>query len=336
MSTIPEEIIIRSIRKTATPEEQEILNRWLKEDRKNREYYFQLEEIGYFGKKLPERIINKGWERLSTAIEIQPQRQTITPLPQKSKTIIWLRYIAAVFIGVLIASAIWMNLPSEEKVQELLVQNVVYNRTGVQPVLLSDGSEVWINENTRMIYPEQFGKEKRSVSLEGKAYFDIRKDPDKPFIVQIGNVEIEVTGTEFFVEAALEDTSLITLISGSVNLNYKNPEGKSRSVSLIPGQQAYINRLDGEADITDVDTYYYVAWKDGTYRFQNEPLDKITGLLAKRLDLDIRIISPSLRNKRFTGRITQNDDIIEVMKTISKSYPVSYRIKGKTVEISAL
>lgn len=335
MSTIPEEIIIRSIRKTATPEEQEILNRWLKEDRKNVEQYFRLEEIWHLGKQIPGEIIARGWNRLTTEIEKSPSDMPDILLIPKQKKFGWLRYIAAVFIGIGIATAVWMNMPSEDDRREesVLVQNVVYNRIGVHPVLLPDGSEVWVNEDTRFSYPEKFTDGRRLVSLEGKAYFDIRKNEEEPFIVRIGTVDVEVTGTEFFIESVREEETLVTLVSGGVTINYVDTKGNKQSASLTPGRQAVIDRGKGEVDITEVDTYYYIVWKDGVYRFDDEPLETIAGLLSQRLDWDIRI-APSLKDKRFTGRVTSEESIEDVMTSLSQSYSLKYQITGKTIKIS--
>lgn len=333
MRTIPEEIILKSLQQTAEKEEIEFLNSWLKEDKKNIAYYFQLEEIWNSGRLLPEATIRNGWNRLAREIEcksaVNPQ-----PVSYKKTFPLWLRYAAAVCVGVLIASAIWMGAlsPLLKTEQELLVQNIVYNHTGVQTVFLPDSSEVWVNENSKITYPERFEKNRRIVSLEGNAYFDIRKNPQKPFFVEAGSVEIEVTGTEFFVESALADKALITLVSGHVHLNYKDKEGKSRIASLVPGQQADIDRLNGHVKVSKVNTEYYVTWKDGTYRFKDETLENIAGSLAKRFDLNIRM-SDRIKGRRFTGRVTSADDIRDVLITFSKSYPIKYQIEGKNIQI---
>ena len=334
MISVTEEIIVRSIRKVATPEEQGILNKWLREEEKNIAYYCQLEEIWNSGESLPEKAIYNSWQMLAREIDMRPKEIQSFIIPVKKRKNGWLRYVAAIFTGVLLASVAWMTLSDilKEPREHISVQNVLYNKTGVQLVVLPDSSQVWMNEDTRITYPEEFTGEKRLVVLEGKAYFDIRKNAEIPFVVQIGDVEIEVTGTEFFVESALEEESCITLILGAVSLHYKNRKGKNLSMPLAPGEQARINRLNGRVEIENIDTGYYIAWKDGIYRFTNEPLEKIVSLLAKRFDLDI-YIAPSLKNKRFTGRVIQGEDIEDVLNSIGKSYPIKYRITGERINI---
>ncbi|MDR2921705.1 MAG: FecR family protein [Tannerella sp.] len=336
MPTIPEEIIVRSIQKTAGEEDMKILNKWLKEDKKNVEYYFQLEEIWHSKMLLTEESLLEGWQRLSREVEHLSQQKPISTRLQRSKVLITIRYAAAVVIGVLIASAIWLNLPTKQQSipePEVLVQNVLYNQTGVQAILLPDSSQVWVNENTKITYPEKFAKNQREISLEGKAYFDIRKKSEVPFVVHIGDINVEVTGTEFFIEEVQGEETQVTLVSGGVNLIYKDQAGETTSSSIIPGQQAVINKSSGDIKIADVDTDYYVVWKDGVYSFNDEYLDKIIELFARRFNLDIQI-SASLKKKRFTGKIRPNESVQEVLITINKSYPIKYKITGNTIKIS--
>lgn len=334
MPNIPEEILIKSLTKTATTDELQILKEWLQEDKKNRELYFQLEEIWAARQQVPLDYIHSSWDKLSKEIKHRPQGKSRYLIPKKKKNHSWLWYAAAVFIGVVIASAFRKNFPAPEQIREsVIVQNIVYNQSGVQPILLPDSSEIWIHGKSKVTYPEKFTKDKRLVELEGKAYFDIQKDTLKPFVVRIGKVEIEVTGTEFFVETALNESSLVTLITGSVNLNYDNQAGEKTSLALKPGQQASIDEINSQVNIFPIDTSYYIAWKDGTYRFNDESLERIAATLGKKFDLDIRI-TESLKKKRFTGRVIPDNKIEDVLITLSKSYPLKYKITGKRVIIS--
>lgn len=327
---IPEDIIIRSIQKNATEEELRTLHKWLAESKENKAFYFQLEEIWATRQTLSKDSIQESWEMLVKQIEKQPQQHVI---PKNKRTIAWWHYAAAVLVGVVIASTIWLGLLTNESLNHSTIQNMAYNNSGVQSIILPDQSEVWLNEKSCLAYPDQFKGKERLVALEGKAYFDIKNSHKKPFLVQIGEVSIEVTGTEFFVEAASQEESCVTLISGKVNLNYKDSNGKQTSTPLIPGEQAYINRLDSSIEIKTINTDYYVAWKDGTYRFTDERLEKITAILAQHYDLEIQV-APSVRDRRFTGRVRPNEDIEDVLRSIKSSYPISYRIRDKKIRIT--
>ncbi|WP_455628574.1 FecR family protein [Parabacteroides chinchillae] len=334
MLQAPEDIIIKCIQKTASEEEFSLLNEWLHEDKKHAELYFQMEEIWDSRNRLDEETIQKGWERLYVQMEATSGKKVLYLQSEKLKLRRWLSYVAAVFIGALIVSVAWFGLQSGTSVTpELVVRNVVYNHTGVQRLILPDSSEVYVNEGSRLIYPEKFNRNQRLVQLEGKAFFNVHKNTDQPFIVQMGNVDVEVTGTEFFINSVPDHFTCVTLISGSVNLNYPDEYGNSSSVKLIPGQEADIDVKTGNITVVDTDTYYYTAWKDGEYQFDNELFEVIADLVAKRFDLEIQA-SPSLKAKRFTGRVNSDDKIQDVLATIQKSYPIRYEIIGKTIKIS--
>lgn len=336
MPSIPEDIILKSFQDTITEEEAKLLNKWLKEKKKNVGYYYQLEEIWNSNKNLSEETILSGWNRLLADIEKQPSQKQINITARKPKPLLWLRYIAAIFVGGILASALWQNYYSSEDngpEKEMLVQNVLHNRSGVQSVEFPDGSWAWINGSGKVTWPDRFNNHKRVVLLEGRAYFDIKKDIGAPFIVRNENIDIEVTGTELFADFTSGNSLKVILISGSVSVHCKNENGEDFISSLLPGQQADINRTTGEIVVTKTDVDYYIAWKDGTYRFKDIPLEKIAALVSRYYNVDIQV-AQTLRDKRFTGRITPDDDITDVMEIISKSFPVQYKVTKKKVIIT--
>jgi len=333
MSFISEEIILRSFQHTATPEETATLNKWLKEDKKNVEHYFRLEEIWNSNKRLSEPAISSGWNKLLTEIEKRPQPKQINFTSGKQKIPLWIRYAAAVFIGAVIASAIFRQNQKAADTMEIPVRNIVCNRTGVQPVLFPDSSQAWLNGPSRISYPDRFDPRERIVLLEGKAYFNIQKEKGKSFIIRSENIDIEVTGTELFVDFSFEKRSTVTLISGKVNVHARNNEGNRITSRLVPGQQAEINQITGEIAVTTTETDFYTAWKDGTYRFTDVPLEKIADLVSRYYNIEIQL-DPSLKKKRFTGRITPDNDMVDIMNIISKSLPIRYKITDEKVIVS--
>ncbi len=233
-SPIPEDIIIRNIQDEATDDEKRQLNQWLQENKKHVELYCQLEEVWSSRNVLDQNILQEGWDRLCQDMKSIDQSHTYPPLYQKIHSkISWMRYAAAVFIGVLITSAVWFGLRHTIPVeQKPFIQNVVYNREGVQQLILPDASEVFINENSKLTYPEEFQGGKRLVLLEGKAFFDVHKNKASPFIVRVGNIDIEVTGTKFFVDAITGSKASVVLMSGGVNVNCSDNTGKKTLQNL--------------------------------------------------------------------------------------------------------
>ena len=324
MHTISEEIIIRAIQKKASFEELYILNNWIKEDKKNAAFFFQLEEVWESKSYLSKEDIDSGWEMITKQIESRPRKKISNIYTPKRSLPAWTRYVAAIFVGALITTTLWLNTSNNKKQidTEVVVQNTIYNQSGVHHVTLPDNSEVWLNDESEITFLENFANN-RKIELKGKAFFDIKNYNNSPFIVQIGSSEIEVLGTEFFVESDNNDKQAITLISGKINLHYYDKEGSKSSASLAPGDQAVIDNINTIIKIESINTDYYVAFKDGTYRFTDEPMGKIIPILAKHYNLEIEI-EPSIQDKRFTGRVIQDQNIESVLNSIAKSYPIKY------------
>ncbi len=331
MARIPEIIIIRSLRGTTTPEEEGVLDAWLREDKRNAEIFCQMEEIWSSRESLPEEEVRSGWNRI-----VKESAGTVrhsVPI-HAARRLSWLRYAAAVVIGVAAASAVWLGVNvAVEPEQTVIINNAVYNHDGVQQITLPDGSRVWLNGDSKITYPETFAPETRLVSLEGKAYFEVAPDKAHPFVVCSEGANVRVTGTEFVFESQSGEDAFVTLISGRVEVGYGVEADGMTAVSLLPGQQAYLPREGGAIGVSDVDTEYYVIWKDGTYRFTEEPLENIASHFGRYYNLDIRV-SPAISKKKFTGRITSGDTVEDVLRVINASYPIKYKLTGSSLSIS--
>ncbi|MBQ8502481.1 MAG: FecR domain-containing protein [Bacteroides sp.] len=136
-------------------------------------------------------------------------------------------------------------------------------------LVLSDGTEVFLNAGSRLIYPTRFLRKERIVTLEGEAYFKVAKDKTRPFIVQSGNVQTRVLGTEFNISSYSASDVHVTLIEGSVQVE------TSDSLRIItPGQDLCV-RKDGTISVEEIDLHSYMYWRDGYFYFDNLPLVEV-------------------------------------------------------------
>src|SRR5690606_18205210 len=137
-------------------------------------------------------------------------------------------------------------------------------RGGQYRITLPDGTMVWLNSETKLIFPTRFVGKERKVKLIGEAYFEVAKNINQPFIVESRGMEVLVTGTEFNVsayEGASE--SFTTLIEGSVEIHNNGKE----SIRLTPGQQAYQRAGSMDIQKRQVDVNAIVSWKKGYFSF---------------------------------------------------------------------
>ena len=181
-------------------------------------------------------------------------------------------------------------------------------------IFLSDGTKVHLNSDSELVYPSEFGKEKRLVKLKGEAYFEVAHNEEKPFIVENLSQLITVLGTKFNI-SCYENESYVrtTLVEGSVKINSKiNPE----SLILIPGEQSSLAVDGSELIKNNVDTKYYTSWTNEVMYFKNEELGKLAIKLERWYDVKIDFKSEESKNIRFTGIIRKEKSINHIMKLI--------------------
>jgi ferric-dicitrate binding protein FerR (iron transport regulator) len=199
--------------------------------------------------------------------------------------------------------------------------NEIQVQKGGKPntLLLSDGSKVFLNTATTFRYPTAFSTKNREVYLNGEAYFEIKKDSLKPFIVKLGHQNITVLGTSFNIEAYSEESySIITLLSGSILLETFNDNKESISNLVIKtNQRVYYNKQTGIVALEKVDASLSNVWMKGEYKFKGEPLFLILKRLENYYGVTIHFEDDNLRNTKYTGTFKNDQNIMEVLRIIN-------------------
>ncbi len=192
-------------------------------------------------------------------------------------------------------------------------------------VVLPDGTGVWLNAASSLTYPTAFAGGERSVSITGEAYFEVARDPAKPFKVKINQaMEIEVLGTHFNV-SAYQDEEVIktTLLEGTVNVR-KGPE----NVRLHPEEQYKVNNSDGAARlIRDVDVDAVVAWKNGIFQFDHSDIRTVMRQLARWYDVEVSY-QGNIAERELGGSISRNVNLSNVLQALEAIH-VHCRVEGK-------
>lgn len=194
---------------------------------------------------------------------------------------------------------------------------------GTYQVILSDGTHVWLNADSKLTFPSAFTGSNRTVSLTGEAYFEVAKNKAKPFVVNCGESKIEVLGTHFNIMAYKDEkASLVTLLEGAVKVN----SGTAKTL-LKPGQQAEISRKD-PSSITlnnEVETEQVVAWKNGYFMFSNEPVESIMRKISRWYNVDI-VYQDNLQDKALWGTVSRFTNVSEVLKRLELTGVVRFKL----------
>lgn len=219
---------------------------------------------------------------------------------------------------------------SLQKDREVEVQNrLITPKGGEYTLVLADGTKVWVNAATEIRYPVKFIKGERRVQLEGEAYFEVAKNPTKPFIVEVDGMEVKVYGTKFNINTRRLDRMQTTLVEGSVSVK---ADGKPE-VMLEPNQQAVFNKLSGQVAVQVVDVMPYVAWHIGNYFFENKSVGEILDELSLWYDIKVFFMNDEVRGERFSGYLPRYGEIEKLLRLIEKTSHVRFEIKGKVIVV---
>ena len=217
-----------------------------------------------------------------------------------------------------------------------LSQDIVYNKLSVPKggeyrIELEDGTKVWINSASRLRYPVVFSGDTREVYLDGEAYFEVRRDVDRPFIVHSGEQKVTVLGTSFGISCyASEANDYTTLVSGKVKVDLER--GK-QSFVLEPGMQVAYNKESGVAMERKVDVAEFVAWKDGKYIFKQKRLEDILSTLSRWYDFEVFYRNEDVKDVLFSGELRRFDDFSYLLRLIERTSDVKFVIDKKVVQV---
>lgn len=181
-------------------------------------------------------------------------------------------------------------------------------------VVLSDGTEVLLNSDSRLTYPSVFEGSERVVSLEGEAYFNVTKDANHPFIVKSGNMQVRVLGTEFNVSSYSPTDARVTLIEGKVAVSDTN--GK-HAVEIKPGQCAQLSS-DGRFDVTEVDTESILYWREGLFYFDDVRLVDMMKEIGRWYNIDIEFQNPKIMDLRMRFFAKRDESILQLLESLNR------------------
>ena len=189
---------------------------------------------------------------------------------------------------------------------------------------LSDGTKIWVNAGTRLIYPAEFEQKKREIYVDGEIYLHVAHRNDQPFVVRTNDMDVQVLGTEFNVEAYGADMQRrVVLKSGAVQIH----SGKNRNTVLQPDEM-FEKTGDSEA-VTQVDVTKYISWMDGVYIYNNESLGVILKRLSRHYGLEIKV-DEAAAGLRCSGKLDLKENPEDVFNIITFVAPVHYIYQDNT------
>ncbi len=219
-------------------------------------------------------------------------------------------------------------------------------------LVLPDGTRVWLNANTKLSYEKSFGESERRVTIEGEAFFDVKKDKNHPFIVHTKTFNVKVLGTAFNIRAYQSDmTAQATVVRGSVEVELTQREHEK--IVLKPNQKievktqstvadngmsqnadektpqlvlAAAERMPEEASVSEA------LWMYNKLVFHYERIDQIAAEIERWYNVSVTIETPALKSKKLSG-VFEDKSVEEVLDALKLAGKFEYKKKGRTITI---
>lgn len=267
----------------------------------------------------------------SKAILITPEGKQFSLSQQDSSQTLELgNGFIAINKGNVVEYMVFSTPPSQQKNKNNIIQ---VPRGGEYELILPDGTHVWLNSDSELSFPLQFDSTKREVSLSGEAYFDVTKDPQKPFTVKLtGGIEVKVLGTQFNVQAYPDEKTIeTTLCEGSVNVS----DG-TKETTLTPSLQAVYSKTDKSITTRKVDIRLYTSWKKGLFVFENKPLEEIMTTLSRWYNINVFYTNQTVKTYHFTGDLERYGDFRKALGMIEKATSIRFVINGNNIMVEEI
>lgn len=220
------------------------------------------------------------------------------------------------------------KLAPSDDIQAELLNTITTPRGGQYQVILSDGSKVWLNAGSTIRFPIYFTSAIRHVELSGEAYFEVAKNPKKPFIVAVGTMNVEVVGTHFNIMAYTDERETKTsLMEGAVKVSIEKA-----SKFLKPGQQSRVDKNGTISVIENADMDEAISWKNGYFQFNGADIHSILRQISRWYDVDVEAAGEIPGH--FNATIPRDVPISKLFKVLSLTGHVHFRIEGQKIIVA--
>ncbi|WP_430972339.1 FecR family protein [Sunxiuqinia rutila] len=303
-------------------EEQEDLLGWIRKDN-NQAQYDSIKKAWWEKHQATQQktSLNLGQTRLRNRSN---EKQDL----QKSKRYLaFYRYASIALLLLGLSGAAWVYRTYSNT--ELQYTEFHTDLGQVSSMTLSDGTKVWINSGTQLRYNNQYGTQNRDVAVVGEAYFEVAKDKRRPFIVDMGTLKVEVTGTQFGVSNYTDsETSSVVLKEGAVNIRSVKNKLITR---LKPDELVLFNKQNKTLETQVVEPENYISWKDGILHFYELPLEQLALKLQKRFNQQFEV-DPVVKDIPYTFSI-EGESLSEVLRLIERVSPVKAIQEGTVIKL---
>lgn len=237
--------------------------------------------------------------------------------------------VAIVLLGLITVTAYWQGSRQiQSNFSDIVVEAPLGSKT---KLTLPDGSTVWLNAGSKMVYSQGFGVSDRRLAFQGEGYFKVEKNDEMPFLVQTHDVNVTVVGTKFnFRNYPEDEEAVVELLEGKVALENQLKEEAVRYLS--PNEKMVLHKATGEMDITSAKVKEATLWTENILLFDEDLLPDIVRKLERSYHVRIEIENEDLKQARFYGQFNQlEQNIYEVLDMLVETGRLEYQEKDKVI-----
>jgi transmembrane sensor len=307
-------LLHKQAQNTLTPDEQQRLDEWYEAfdtTQKNLVTFRDEEHEQLIRQRLLNRIIESDFDEKTDG-----QKRI------KFLNIWHWSSVAAVFLLVIGAAWFWKSSLSNGQSTEKIL-SFTTTQGQLRQITLEDGSQIWLNAGSKLSYPEHFSISHRDVYLDGEAYFDVKHDASKPFVVHTDRLTTSVLGTAFSVTAYKDiPTEAVTLIRGKVQVAH----GHEVLGFLTPDKRIEYNINTNKSRLYNVDAASLVSWKAGKLQFEDQDMQDISARLGRWYGYSFKFENTHIKNCRYTASFNNRIPLKNLLKVMKEISLVKYQI----------
>lgn len=318
------DLIYKSFSGELSAEEQNQLDNWLSESEVNRKEADALKKTWQLSANFSKNLavnLDEEFAHLQNRIDEDEKgnvKEAIVKTMPMARKNTWWKPLSVAAAILLLAAAVFVFNQNSVAVEMLAMETLDGE---MKEVALADGSKVWLNENSTLIYPDAMNGEERRVKLKGEAFFDITKNPSKPFIIDTRDAEVKVLGTSFEVRAIDDETKTEVVVkTGKVSLGKKN---ELKPLILTKNQKGVYNNQTKSYVRSDVKNLNSISWQSKTLDFNDVTLEKVLVDIENHFDIIVTLENQDLLDCKYASIFIDKDQD-HILKTISSLFKMTF------------
>ncbi len=322
-----DDLIIRYITGQADQFEEKLVHEWISQDESHQRDLVRLKNawvLSGLGQETDEARKNQEIQAILKRIRTGQKRSISIP--------VYLRNAAAVLL-IAATSGIAGYFFSRVKLAPETYTEIVVPRGERSKVILSDGTTVKLNGDSRLRFPSAFDGKTREVELEGEAYFNVAHNEKMPFVVKASDFQVEVLGTRFNVNCYSNEQDFTTFLeSGRVKIS--SPENHIDNIVLKPSESLEFDRITGKYLKLTIPDSRMTDWTKGILTVKGETIEELAKKLERRFNIRIVFGDDAVKKHTYTGSI-KDEELKTILDALQFASSLNYEITGNIVTLSS-